>query len=362
VPNDTGFAPQDPRADILDIALAGLTATPKTLPAMLFYDDEGCRLFYEITRLPEYYLTRTETALLASIGPALIPDGFRAKASSDVNGSGDANGFRANGSGDAGGPGHSNGFGDASGVSNEAVTNAVLVEFGGSDETKARILLDRPDTPFTTYVSIDVAAPALSAMQARLAASHPGLAVVPIVADFMQPLRLPHLGSQRMGFFPGSTIGNLDPVAATRFLAAARHSLGPDSWFLLGADLRKSPKVLLPAYNDAAGVTAAFNLNLLRRLNREAGADFDVAAFRHEAVWNDAASRIEMHLVSRRDQIVHLGARTIHFREGESIHTENSYKHPPEQLVEIARRAGWEMQRIWKDPAGLFGVFLLRGG
>ncbi|HEY4172024.1 MAG TPA: L-histidine N(alpha)-methyltransferase [Rhodopila sp.] len=317
MPNDTGFIPPDQRADVLDAALGGLTASRKTLPAKLFYDDEGCRLFYEITRQPEYYLTRTETALLTSIAGSVVPDGFR---------------------------------------------DAVLVEFGGSDETKARILLDRPDSPFTTYVSIDVAGPSLIAMQARLGDAHPGLTVVPIAADFMQPLRLPPLGTPRMGFFPGSTIGNLDPAAATRFLASARESLGSDSWFLLGADLRKSPRILLPAYNDAAGVTAAFNLNLLRRLNREAGADFDIGAFRHEAVWNDAESRIEMHLFATRDQAVQLGNRRIAFREGESIHTENSYKHTPDRLVEIASRAGWGMQRLWKDQAGLFGVFLFRGG
>jgi L-histidine Nalpha-methyltransferase len=317
VPNDTGFVPQGGRADVVEAALAGLTATPKTLPARLFYDDEGCRLFYEITRLPEYYLTRTETSLLTSIAPSLVPDGF---------------------------------------------SDAVLIEFGGSDETKARILLDQPGTPFTTYLSIDVAAPALSAMQRRLRKSRPDLTVVTVVADFMRPLRLPPLGSQRMGFFPGSTIGNLDPAAAVRFLAAARDSLGADAWFLLGADLRKSPKLLLPAYNDSAGVTAAFNLNLLTRLNREAGADFDLDAFRHEAVWNDAESRIEMHLVARCDQKVHLGGRILRFREGESIHTENSYKHTESRLVEIARMAGWETRRVWKDQAGLFGVILLRGG
>lgn len=317
MPNDTGIAPRDARADVIGPALAGLTATPKTLPAMLFYDDEGCRLFYEITKLPEYYLTRTETALLKSLGSSFNPEGFR---------------------------------------------DAVLIEFGGSDETKARILLDRPDTPFKTYVSIDVAAPALQAMQARLAESHPGLSVVPIVADFIRPLELPPLGSPRMGFFPGSTIGNLDPAAAIAFLASTRASLGRDSWFLLGADLRKSPKILLPAYNDSSGITAAFNLNVLRRLNREAGADFDLGSFRHEAVWNDGQSRIEMHLVSTRDQTVLLAGRTITFREGETIHTENSYKHTTQRLIEMARRAGWEMQHVWKDNAGLFGVLLLRGG
>ena len=317
MPNDTGFAPRDARAEVIDAAIAGLTASPKTLPAALFYDDEGCRLFYEITGLPEYYLTRIESDLLRSIAPMLVPKGF---------------------------------------------SDAVLVEFGGSDETKARILLDRPDTPFQTYVSIDVAEAALRAMRERLAVSHPKLAVVPVVADFMQPLALPALGSPRMGFFPGSTIGNLDPAAATRFLAAARVSLGADAWFLLGADLRKSPRVLLPAYNDASGVTAAFNLNLLRRLNREAEADFKLDWFRHEAVWNDRESRIEMHLVSTRDQTVHLAGRTISFREAESIHTENSYKHTEQRLTAIARGAGWETQRIWKDPAALFGVLLLRGG
>jgi L-histidine Nalpha-methyltransferase len=314
VPNDTGFVPLQTRADIPAIALAGLTATPKTLPAMLFYDDEGCRLFYEITRLPEYYLTRTETALLRSIAAAAVPNEFK---------------------------------------------DAVLIEFGGSDETKARILFDRPENPFSTYVSIDVAAPSLRAMKSRLARTHPNLTVVPMVADFMQPLLLPPLGSPRMGFFPGSTIGNLDPAAATAFLASARVSLGADSWFLLGADLRKSPKVLLPAYNDASGVTAAFNLNLLRRLNREAGADFDLNAFRHEAVWNDADSRIEMHLISKRNQTVKIGGRSVAFREAESIHTENSYKHTPEKLMSIGRDAGWETWKVWKDHAGLLGVILL---
>jgi L-histidine Nalpha-methyltransferase len=315
VPNDSGFVPRQTRAEIVEAALSGLTTTPKTLPAMLFYDDEGCRLFYKITNLPEYYLTRTETALLRSIASRLVPDGF---------------------------------------------TNAALVEFGGSDESKARILLDRADTPFTTYVSIDVAAPALKALQVRLSKTHPGLSVVPIVADFMQPLRLPPLGSSRMGFFPGSTIGNLDPAAAIKFLAATRICLGDDAWFLLGADLRKSPSLLLPAYNDAAGVTAAFNLNLLTRLNREAGADFDLHSFRHEAVWNDHESRIEMHLISTRDQVVRLDGTIIEFKEAESIHTENSYKHTPAKLMEIARSSGWETRQMWQDQAGLFGVFLFR--
>ncbi len=314
MPNDPGYFPHS-RADIIQIALAGLTASPKTLPAMLFYDEEGCRLFYEITRLPEYYLTRTEIALLTSIADRAIPDGLR---------------------------------------------DAVLVEFGGSDESKASILLDRPGSPFTAYMPIDVAASSLAASQARLSARRPGLTIVPVVADFMQPLRLPLFGSPAVGFFPGSTIGNLDPVSAQRFLTSARRGLGAGSWFLIGADLRKSPAILLPAYNDSSGLTAAFNLNLLTRLNREAGADFDLNAFRHEAVWNDGESRIEMHLIATGDRTVHLGARSIVFREGETIHTENSYKYTPDSLAAIAERSGWALHRNWQDPDGLFGIFLFR--
>lgn len=314
MPNDPGLVPRQRRADTVDAAISGLTAYPKTLPARLFYDEVGCRLFYEITRLPEYYLTRTEAAMLESLASELVP--------ADIAG-------------------------------------ATLVEFGGSDETKARYLLDLPGARFDTYVSIDVAEEALGEMQARLRKSHPGLNVVPVVADFLRPFRLPTLGRQTLGFFPGSTIGNLDPQAAVRFLAGAGEVLGPDAMFLLGADLRKSPSVLLPAYNDSAGVTAAFNLNILTRLNREAAANFDPRNFRHEAVWNDAASRIEMHLFARRDHVVEVDGCAIAFSEGESIHTENSYKHTPEALIQIAGSAGWSMRKMWTDDAGRFGIFLL---
>jgi len=319
LPNDPGFLsharPDTALPDIANMALKGLTARRKTLPPSLFYDEEGCRLFYQITELPEYYLTRTETALLGRLGAELLPPGM---------------------------------------------THGTLVEFGGSDETKARFLLDLKGR-FDRYISIDVAEPALYAMRERLARSHPRVQVAPVVADFMQALRLPPIEGPRLGFFPGSTIGNLDPDAARSFLASARRALAPEPWFLLGADLRKSPDILLPAYDDAAGVTAAFNVNLLVRLNRDAGADFDLSAFRHEAVWNDAASRIEMHLVSMQEQTVRLQGKDVHFDTGETIHTENSYKHTPEALAEIAAAAGWRVNRTWTDPEGLFGVFLLRG-
>ncbi len=309
--NDPGFQP----GGIAATALLGLLAMPKTLPPALFYDEAGCRLFYEITRLPEYYITRTEMRLLGDIGDGLLPPDL---------------------------------------------SHATLVEFGGSDETKARLLLNLPGI-FDRYVSIDVADSALSAMRDRMAHSHPAIEVVPVVADFMQTLRLPAIKGPRLGFFPGSTIGNLDPAAARTFLASAHAALGPSPWFLLGADLRKSPDILLPAYDDSAGVTAAFNRNLLVRLNREAGANFDVSAFRHHAMWNDAESRIEMHLVAMRDQVVRIGRTVIHFSAGETIHTENSYKHRPETIIGIARDAGWRLYREWTDRDGLFGIFLFGG-
>jgi L-histidine Nalpha-methyltransferase len=303
------------------LALAGLRARPKTLPASLFYDEAGCELFYRITELPEYYLTRTELALLplvAEEAAALVP------------------------------------------------APAALVEYGASDETKAGFLLDRKrdETPvFAAYVPIDVAAPALAALRARLARIRPGLAVFPVAADFMAPVALPAAvhGLARLGFFPGSTIGNLDPPQARAFLAGTRAALGPGAQLLVGVDLRKDPAILLPAYDDAAGVTAAFNRNLLVRLNREAAADFDPAAFDHRALWSATEGRIEMHLVSRRAQAVTLAGETIRFARGETIHTENSYKHTTAGFAALAAAAGWTPRRLWTDAADWFSVHLLGG-
>ncbi|HEY1932585.1 MAG TPA: L-histidine N(alpha)-methyltransferase [Acetobacteraceae bacterium] len=305
---------------LVDVALSGLLRPQKTLPAWLFYDEEGCRLFYRITELPEYYLTRTERALLPEVAPLAVPS---------------------------------------------LPSGVALVEYGASDEAKASDLLRQRDVSgavaIRAYVPIDVALPALRRMRARLEVSHPGLAVHPIAADFMQPLALPAAVARmpRLGFFPGSTIGNLDPMEAARFLAQARATLGEDSKFLVGADLRKDPSVLLPAYDDAAGVTAAFNRNMLVRLNREAAADFVPTAFDHRAVWNDEESRIEMHLVSRHVQTVRIAGQEIGFAAGESIHTENSYKHTLERFVGIAAQAGWHVRETWTDPAGLFALYLL---
>jgi dimethylhistidine N-methyltransferase len=187
------------------------------------------------------------------------------------------------------------------------------------------------------------------------------LPVHPIVADFQCPLALPAAVSGRpvLGFFPGSTIGNLEPPVAERFLRQARETLGRHALFLIGVDLRKDPAVLVPAYDDRAGVTAAFNLNLLTRLNREAAADFDLTAFAHEARWNDAESRIEMHLVSRRAQTVHVAGRRLRFAAGESIHTENSYKHTQGAFASLAARSGWRRDALWTDAGNLFSLHLL---
>jgi L-histidine Nalpha-methyltransferase len=311
-------------SSVAEAALIGLLAARKTLPPSLFYDEEGCRLFYEITRLPEYYLTRTEFRLLERIAPeaaALMPAG------------------------------------------------ATLVEYGASDETKAEMLL-RQTMPtasltgacvFRTYIPIDVAAPALRAMRERLARGRPGLTVVPVTADFMRPIVLPNRpdGSAILGFFPGSTIGNLEPGAAVGFLRRARATLGDGARFLLGFDICRDPARLVPAYDDPAGVTAAFNRNLLTRLNREANAGFRPEQFAHQAIWNPAESRIEMHLVSRAAQTVMVAGRPVRFLKNETIHTENSYKYAPDRMRAMVREAGWSVEKTWADSNGLFAIWLL---
>ena len=293
-------------------ALAGLQRGRKTLPAKLLYDDEGCRLFEKITRLKEYYLTRTETELLSDISPML-------RISDPV----------------------------------------AVVEYGASDETKAEILLNSLDV--RAYVPIDVAGHALAALKQRMTSTRRDLFTFPIEADFLTSFDLPvdvkHL--IKLGFFPGSTIGNLDLDMAVTFLSQVKRSLGVGSFFLVGVDLRKPAEILLPAYNDSEGVTAAFNLNLLARLNREADADFNLAAFEHEAVWDDEVGRVEMHLKSRLAQSVSVAGQTIQFADGETIHTENSYKHTLEGFETLARSAGWAPVQVWTDAQMLFSVHLL---
>jgi len=302
-------------ADVVGDALMGLLQARKTLPPKLFYDEAGCSLFEAITALPEYYVTRTELAILRSIGGSL----------------------------------------------REALpSRACLVEYGASSSLKADLVLRHLDQP-RAYVPIDIAPDALSTVQAEIRAAYPSLAITPICADFLRAVALPEStrGMPRIGFFPGSTIGNLEPEAASRFLRMTRESLDQEAVFLVGVDLRKDPDRLLAAYDDAQGITAAFNLNLLTRLNREASADFHLDRFAHRAIWNDAESRIEMHLVSLADQNVRIGGQHISFADGETIHTENSYKHAPEAFDRIASLAGWQVVRRWTDPDELFALNLL---
>ena len=293
-------------------ALSGLLTRPKSLPPRLFYDQQGCALFARITTLPEYYLTRTEMALLPVVARDLA-------------------GLTAPGS--------------------------VVVEYGASSEAKAELLFARLRGPLA-YVPVDVAAPALEAVRRRLRGR---IEVHPCVADFMRPLALPRAVAGRpvLGFFPGSTIGNLEPDDTVRFLRQARMTLGEDCLFLIGADLRKDAARLLAAYDDAQGVTAAFNRNILERLNREAGANFDLAGFVHQARWNGAEGRIEMHLLSVREQTVRVAGRRIAFAAGESIHTENSYKHTTDEFAALAERGGWRRTALWTDPDEQFSLHLL---
>lgn len=307
--------------DIAAEAMAGLSSPRKTLPPKLFYDAEGCRLFARITEMPEYYVTRTERALLQA---------------------------------------------EAADIAAALPFAPALVEYGASSEEKAAILLAAMASsgrPAACYMPIDIADDALEALAARMRRSHPGLPVHPVAADFLRPLALPAAARPpRVGFFPGSTIGNLDPQQAREFLRRARGTLGTGARFIVGVDLRKKPSVLIPAYDDEAGVTAAFNRNILARLNRDAAADFDLSAFEHRAVWNAELGRIEMHLVSRRDQVAHLAGAAIRFAEGETIHTENSYKYTPQAFRLLAASAGWRHARLWTDPERLFSVHLLDAG
>ncbi|MBV8456528.1 MAG: L-histidine N(alpha)-methyltransferase [Acetobacteraceae bacterium] len=318
MPDGSDLLARPSQANVAADALAGLLAPRKTLPPKLFYDNEGCRLFALITELPEYYVTRTECALLQSIAPELAS-------------------FIA--------------------------PKSALIEYGAGNEQKAAILLQELVDP-AAYVPIDVAALALEAISMRMRITFPDVAVHPIVADFLAAVRLPSIvrDKPRLGFFPGSTIGNLEPLEAQAFLRRVRRALGAGAHFLVGVDLRKDPRVLIPAYNDEAGVTAAFNLNLLRRLNREADADFDLDVFSHTAIWNDVDGRIEMHLVSLCRQVYHVAGKTIRFEAGETIHTENSYKHTVAGFRDLAVAAGWLPVQLWTDPDDLFSVHLLSTG
>jgi dimethylhistidine N-methyltransferase len=297
--------------------LDGLSRPRKTLPCRFFYDARGSELFEEITRLPEYYPTRTEAAILRS---------------------------------------------HAAEIAGELPKGGALVEFGSGSSLKTEILLEQLPR-LGAYVCIDVSEDALKDAAKRLASRFPGLDVRPIVADFSYPVALPaDLARRRKtGFFPGSTIGNLTPTDAAGLLRVFRAVLSPGGRLIVGVDLKKDARKLVLAYNDAAGVTAAFNLNLLARINRQLDGTFDIDAFRHEAIYNPRDGRIEMHLESLKDQEASVCGRRVRFRAGERIHTENSYKYSIGQFQELARSASWQPRRVWTDDEGLFSVHELTG-
>ena len=293
--------------------LAGLSATPKRLPAKYFYDGAGSLLFERITELPEYYPTRCEMRILRDHArdiAKLIPEG------------------------------------------------AALVEFGSGSSKKARILL-RALRPLAAYVPVDICGEMIEQEALDLRPDFPGLKVLPVTADITQNFALPEPAKAapvRIGFFPGSTIGNFEPHEAEAFLRNAARILGTGATLIVGADLIKRVEVLNAAYNDAAGVTAKFNLNLLVRINRELGATFKLDTFEHHALYNRERHRVEMHLASLKRQKVKVAGETIEFRAGETIHTENSYKYSVESLGALARGTGWQPAGVWTDDRQYFSI------
>jgi dimethylhistidine N-methyltransferase len=294
----------------------GLSQTPKRLPSKYFYDARGSRLFDEICLLPEYYPTRTELQIMEHSVDAMA---------------------------ECIGP------------------QATLIEYGSGSSLKTRLLLDALVDPYA-YLPVDISREHLQRAARAIADDYPDLVVRPIAADFTREFKLPaqiaHV-PHRMIYFPGSTLGNFTPRQALELLERIRRQCGADGGLLLGIDLVKDREVLRAAYNDAADVTARFNLNLLRRINRELGGDFDLEAFAHRAIWNEDKSRIEMHLVSRCRQIVTIYGRQFTFSKGETICTEYSHKYTRENLEQMAARSRFDVREVWSDADGWFGVAYL---
>jgi dimethylhistidine N-methyltransferase len=295
--------------------LSGLSLPQKTLPSRFFYDERGSALFEEITKLPEYYPTRTEVTLLGSCRSSIasyLPQG------------------------------------------------TAVVEFGSGSSQKTELLLEALDHP-SAYIPIEISASALYPAAARIQQNFPRVRVHPILGGFhdLGSLKLPASDASRTGFFPGSTIGNLTPGEAATFLRRARRFLGPEARFVVGADLQKPLDILLPAYDDAQGVTAAFNRNILSRINRELGGTFDPVLFEHLALYNEGEGRVEMHLRALKPHSASVAGRVFEFHAGETIHTENSYKYTVLGFHELAGRGGWTPLRTWIDENNLFSIHLL---
>lgn len=297
--------------DFGEAVIAGLSQPRKTIPARFFYDQAGSELFEQITRLPEYYPTRIETELLRRYAPEIADRIGRGRA---------------------------------------------LIEFGSGSSAKTPLLLDALKPP--VYVPIDISGDFLIASAAVLAQAHDQVRVHPIAGDFTAPLTLPVLPRPLVGLFPGSTLGNFPHAAAVDLLRSFRTTLGPRAWLIIGLDTRKDVATLEAAYNDAAGVTARFNLNLLRRINAELAGSIDTDSFIHRANWNDRLGRIEMHLVARAAMRFQVAGHWFEIAQDESIHTENSHKYTDEEARLLARAAGWEPEASWFDADHLFGIHL----
>jgi dimethylhistidine N-methyltransferase len=309
--HDLNPEPDDFHKDVI----AGLSQGAKRLSPKFFYDERGSQLFDAITRLTEYYPTRTEIGLLRRYGHDM-----------------------------AAMLGH----------------DCLLYELGAGSDTKIRVLLEALHPQ--AYAPIDISPQPLRLSAGAIAHDHPQLEVHAICTDYSKPLALPGVfdAERRAAFFPGSSIGNFDPAQARELLRRIAKLLGPDGRLLIGVDLKKSPSRLHAAYNDSEGVTAEFNLNLLKRINRELDADFDVAAFRHRAFYNETLGRIEMHLVSTVPQRVRIDGRRFEFQAGESIHTENSYKFSVDEFLTLAAQAGMASVRVWRDDEALFSIHCLK--
>ena len=300
-----------------DAVFAGLGREAKELPCKFFYDERGSALFDEICRVPEYYLTRTEIAILDEYAPEIAA---------------------------------------------QIGPHCRLIELGSGASVKVRILLGALDSP-AAYVPVDISREWLREAAAQLAADFPKLRVVAVCADYTRPFPLPALpgpAGKRVGFFPGSTIGNFEPEGVVRFLGNCAELLGPGGEMLIGVDLKKDPDILEAAYNDRAGVNAAFNLNLLERINRELGGDLDIDRFEHVAVYDAQKGRMELYVKSLADQRATIAGRQFRFAKGELIHTENSYKYAIAEFHALARRAGFQPVHTWTDKNDLFSVHYFR--
>lgn len=296
--------------------IEGMRKHPRQLSPVWFYDELGSFLFDSICELPEYYLTRTELQIMRQHAPDMA---------------------------------------------HHIGPDAAIIELGSGTSTKTRELLNHLEKP-AAYVPVDISRDHLLDAASAIARDYSTLRVIPICADFTRPFDLPvslHAARRRVVYFPGSTLGNFDQEQAHDLLKRMRQIIGSNGAVLIGIDLKKDPRILERAYNDGAGVTAEFNVNALRHLNRELGTDFDLEAFEHVAVWVENQSRIEMHLVSKRDQVVHVGDENVSIEKGEHLTTEFCHKYTLESFADLAATAGLSVSRVWMDPARLFSVQLL---